>query len=240
MKSVIRYLSLTFFSLLYSAHVFAGPITTVYEFNDAGEIAGWTLATGTASVSGGKLLLGSGGSGSAYLELPFGFDRTKGDITIEADIRINGAAVGDFNIFAFNDTSDPNETNPFDAVLYNGYEFGYYPDGSDNDGNGDALWSATNGALDIHHNDSNLTTTEFAVVTAFIGSDGLLESSINGSSILSMTNSDHQSGAIALRTWGLVEIESLSVTYSVPEPSTMILLGLGLVGFGLNRKRRLY
>lgn len=62
--------------------------------------------------------------------------------------------------------------------------------------------------------------------------------SLAGLGILKATGFDDTVGTWTLTTQGLTQILSFSATSTVPEPGTILLLGAGLLGLGLYRKRR--
>lgn len=190
-----------------------------YNFNSPGEISGWSQYDQGATVSDGNLVLGTGlcsrwyNCGNAVLVLPIDFDRTAGDITVTARVAVPGS-FSDFDIFGLYAGGNPGLPG---GVSDDGYIFSYRPSDGDED-QGIRIITNTGGSKVDDVNDVRPGLSwSWTDVSARISSDGYLVSSLSNSSrvgAITLINSDHQSGSIAIRSWGTILIDQLTVTYS--------------------------
>lgn len=168
----------------------------------------WSLVSGAASANNGILTLTNG-----CLQLPGPiagqYSRANG-LAIEARIRINWASAGDFNIWGLYDrTAGDCNNGP-----YNGYWAGWYPVGSDNPN--DVLGVVTNGTGVMSPGWGYRATTmqpgQWYTVRQEITATGQLRLYVNGEQRVTYSDSSRQSGFLAIRAWGDVDIDELRVT----------------------------
>ena len=165
--------------------VFGQDVVITYEFDSAGEIADWNLVAGSTQVKNSAMYLGVAGEDS-LIELPFVFDRSAGDIRIEAVMSIKDAD-SEFNLLAFYDDDDPALNG---GLSLNGYSFGFYPIYH---GSGSDILAYSDDTVASVIAGGGLYPGWYTHVQADIASDGLLVNTIKDAAI-DLGDDSHQFG----------------------------------------------
>lgn len=223
----LRIACLTAISLAATSAAFGQTITETYDFSDASQIANWSPFTGpgqgTAVVDAGYLKLGAnlGCCGNSAIELPINPDinRLAGPIKITAVVRVFDDR-SDFDILALYAAGDPGL--PF-YPQDNGYFFSYRPPAGD-DFAGVRVWSRTNNeemGVATFVNPPDFGLIGWSGISAEITSGNLVEATLTNTlgneSSVQLFDTDHKTGKIALRSWGQVWVDNLTITYSLTQ-----------------------
>ncbi len=183
-------------------------------FNGTALPPGWTLRAGAATVGGGKLGLING-----CLELPNTYSRVAG-LTIEFDATLRNPN-DDVNVWALYD----NVTCGYGPV--NGYSANWYPAGGDNITDSIAVFT-NSAAIDLTVRSASITTNRQARVKMEFLANGVINSYIDNTLILTTVNQKWSTGKLALQSLGVVDIDNVVVM--VPSSARSFLISF--TGFG--------
>jgi hypothetical protein len=136
--------------------------------------------------------------------LPYELDRSRG-LRIEARVNIAWRAAGDLNFFVFYDPIAARAANCY-AVTGEGYDFGFFPGGSDNSHDGIATPHSV-----LARMPATIVAGTWVTVGAELSPDGTLRQTIDGNLRTVAHDSAYSAGRVVLRTWGSVSFDSVQI-----------------------------